>query len=272
MKIFRTIFILLLLPITSTMWAQSPITMDLWQGRPQEKSKDSQDTARVSVYLPTRPTGRAILICPGGGYEHLSIDNEGHDWAPFFNSMGITVVVLKYRMPHGKTAVPISDAEEAIRLIRRNATEWKVDPQDVGIMGFSAGGHLASTIATHAKADALPNFQILFYPVISMDPMLGHMGSHDQLLGEKAKKRDETLYSNDIQVSRLTPRAIILLSDDDSAVPPLNGINYYTALHLLDIPASLYVYPTGGHGWGMKTSFAYHLEMLMNLRSWLNSF
>ncbi len=261
-----------MLSTTTALFAQNPIVMDLWQGKPQEKGKDAQDTARVTVYLPTRSTGRAILICPGGGYEHLAMTYEGHDWAPFFNSMGIAAVVLKYRMPHGKTAVPISDAEQAMRLIRSHAAEWNIDPNDVGIMGFSAGGHLASTIATHAKADALPNFQILFYPVISMDPELGHMGSHNNLLGGKAKKKDEILYSNDIQVSRLTPPALILLSNDDGAVPPLNGVNYYTALHKLDIPASLIVYPTGGHGWGLKSTFAYHLEMLMNLRSWLNSF
>ncbi len=202
----------------------------------------------------------------------MAMEHEGNDWAQFFNSMGIATVVLKYRMPRGKKEVPVSDAEQAMRLIRKNAEAWNINPDDVGIMGSSAGGHLASIVATHAKEDALPNFQILFYPVITMDPEFTHKGSHDNFLGEKAKKKDELAYSSDLQVSRTTPRALILLSDDDDVVPPSNGVNYYLQLYKHDIPASLMVYPTGGHGWGMSTDFAYHLEMLMNLRAWLGSF
>lgn len=108
-----------------------------------------------------------MVICPGGGYQHLAMDHEGYDWAPFFNNMGIAAIVLKYRMPNGDKEVPISDAEEAIKLVRRNASNWNINPDDVGIMGSSAGGHLASTIATHAAKDARPDFQILFYPVIT---------------------------------------------------------------------------------------------------------
>ncbi len=277
MKPIKFVFFLLMVLCGANLFAQKnkePIVLDVWQGKPAEKSKDAADTAKVYVFLPenAKEPCRAVLICPGGGYAHLAMEYEGTDWAPFFNNMGIAAIVLKYRMPHGKKNVPISDAEQAIRLIRANAEQWNINPNDVGIMGSSAGGHLASTLATHAKDDALPNFQILFYPVISMEPGLTNGGSHDNLLGEKAKKKDEILYSNDIQVSRLTPRAIILLSDDDTAVPPINALNYFTALYKYDIPASLMVYPTGGHGWGIKPTFPYHLEMLMNLRSWLNSF
>ncbi len=254
--------------------AQEKFEMDLWQGKPLEKSVDASDTAKVYVSLPakSKATGRAILICPGGGYTALAMEHEGTMWEQFYNSMGIATIVLKYRMPHGNKDVPVSDAEQAMRLIRNNASEWDINPADVGIMGSSAGGHLASTVATHAGEDALPNFQILFYPVITMDPEFTHKGSHDNFLGEKAKKKDELSYSNDLQVSRTTPRALILLSDDDDVVVPSNGVNYYLALYKHDIPASLMVYPTGSHGWGMSTDFAYHLEMLMNVRAWLGSF
>ncbi len=274
MTLKKTLFTLFLLLCATAAVAQEQFVVDLWRGKPLEKGKDAADTAKVYVYLPAakKASGRAIVICPGGGYGGLAMNHEGTDWAPFFNRMGIAAIVLKYRMPHGKKEVPISDAEQAIRLVRANADAWNIDPNDVGIMGSSAGGHLASTIATHAKKDALPNFQILFYPVITMDPEFTHIGSHNNLLGEKAKKKDELLYSNDVQVSRTTPRALILLSDDDDVVVPANGVNYYFELYKHDVPASLMVYPTGGHGWGIGTGFAYHLEMLMNVKAWLDSF
>lgn len=275
MKTAKTILsVIMLLTISSTAAAQKSFTMDLWPSGAPTESADASDTARVFVYLPeeTKSTGRAIVICPGGGYTHLAMDHEGKDWAPFFNNMGIAVVVLKYRMPHGDYRVPFEDAEEAMRLVRRNASQWGVDPAQVGIMGSSAGGHLASTIATHSKADVAPNFQILFYPVITMDLSFTHKGSHDNLLGEKPKKRLVQEYSNELQVTRATPRAFITLSDDDHVVLPSNGVNYYLECYRHDVPASLHVYPTGGHGWGIRTSFAFHIEMMQELRTWLESF
>lgn len=175
-------------------------------------------------------------------------------------------------MPHGEKDVPISDAEEAIRLVRRNAANWNINPDDVGIMGSSAGGHLASTVATHAAKDARPDFQILFYPVITMMPDITHKGSHDNLLGSNARKKDENSYSNDLHVSRMTPRAFIALSDDDRVVLPANGVNYYIELYRHDVPATLHVYPSGGHGWGNRDSFKYHNEMQLELKAWLRSF
>lgn len=273
MKPFKILFFLLMLFSSNIIRAGEPLAIDLWPDKPAVKSSDAADTARVYVFLPAaHATGRAILICPGGGYVGLAMEHEGTMWAQFYNSMGIAAIVLKYRMPHGNKNVPVSDAEQAMRLIRANADAWHINRDDIGIMGSSAGGHLASTLATHAAADVRPDFQILFYPVITMDPEFTHMGSHDNFLGQKAKKKDEVAYSNDLQVSRTTPRALILLSDDDGLVVPANGVNYYLALYKHDIPASLMVYPTGGHGWGMSTDFAYHLEMLMNVRAWLSSF
>ena len=228
----------------------------------------------MKVFLPRKEeaTGRAVVICPGGGYQHLAMNHEGYDWAPFFNNMGIAAIVLKYRMPNGNCDVPIADAEEAMKLVRRNANAWNIKADQVGIMGSSTGGHLASTIATHSKGDAKPDFQILFYPVITMLPDITHKGSHDNFLGKDAKKKDEKLYSNDAQVSRATPRAFIALCDDDHVVLPANGVNYYTELYRHDVPASLHVYPSGGHGFGIRDSFKFHNEMELELKAWLRSF
>lgn len=273
-KVKSILSVIVLLSMSMTAAAQKSFVMNLWPTGAPTESEDVADTAKVYVYLPNalKANGRAIVICPGGGYTHLAIDHEGKDWAPFFNNMGIAVVVLKYRMPHGDYRVPVEDAEEAMRLVRRNASRWNVDPKKVGIMGSSAGGHLASTIATHSKDDAAANFQILFYPVITMEPSFTHKGSHDNFLGDEPKKRLIREYSNDAQVTRVTPRAFIALSDDDHVVLPANGANYYLECYRHDVPASLHIYPTGGHGWGIRTSFEYHTEMLQDLRSWLDSF
>lgn len=270
-KAFAT---LLLLAATIAAGAQKTFSTDLWQGGAPNDNGDPQDTAKVWVYLPAEKhaTGRAVVICPGGGYQHLAMNHEGHDWAPFFNNMGIAAIVLKYRMPHGNCQVPIADAEEAMCMVRRNAAVWHINATDVGIMGSSAGGHLASTIATHSKGEARPDFQILFYPVITMMPDITHKGSHDNFLGKEAKKKDEKLYSNDAQVSRTTPRAFITLADDDHSVLPLNGVNYYTELFRHDVPASLHVFPDGGHGFGMRERFKYHIELELALKAWLKSF
>ena len=249
-------------------------TVDLWPDGAPYSNGDSDDKAELRVFLPDaeRATGRAVVVCPGGAYSHLAMEHEGTDWAYFFNHQGIALIVLKYRMPKGNPLVPVGDAEEAMRTVRRNAKQWHIDPKQVGIMGFSAGGHLASTIATQARGDAKPDFQILFYPVITMEPDFAHKGSQQNLLGAKPKKKDVKQYSNDKQVTRATPRAFIALSDDDEAVLPANGAYYYQECYRHDVPASLHIYPSGGHGWGYRESFAFHLEMLLELKGWLQSF
>ena len=267
-----------LLAISAAVFAQNGTTMKLWPNTPEVMSTDENDQAEITIYLPDakKATGRAVVCCPGGGYSHLAIDHEGHQWAPLFNTQGIALIVLKYRMPHGNRFVPISDAEEAIKTVRRNASEWHVNPNDIGIMGFSAGGHLASTIATHSKDDAAPNFQILFYPVITMDQGFTHKGSHDNFLGDVESKKElkklEFEYSNDLQVNRNTPRTFLALSDDDKVVPACNGFNYYQQLYKHDVPASIHIYPTGGHGWGYRETFEYHYQMVFELKAWLKSF
>ena len=159
-----------------------------------------------------------------------------------------------------------------MKLIRKKAAQWHIDPNNVGVVGFSAGGHLASVIATKSNVEARPNFQILFYPVITMIPGYTHQGSHDNFLGSSARKKDERDYSSDMQVSRNTPRGLIILSDDDGTVAPANGVNYYNELYRHDVPASLFVFPDGGHGWGMRPRFKYQPEMLLLIKSWLSSF
>lgn len=228
--------------------------------------------AYMQVFLPENPSGRAIVDCPGGGYTHLSMQNEGTDWAEYFNRQGIAYCVLTYRMPKGDRSLPMSDAQNAILTVRDSAEAWHVSPYDVGIMGFSAGGHLASTTATHAPRAARPDFQILFYPVISMDERITHKGSVVGFLGDQ--RTDEKLvkqFSNDRQVlSHQTPPAFMVMAEDDRAVPILtNGISYYIALRRAGIPAALHVYPDGGHGFGFRQSFTYHNEMLNELTTWL---
>lgn len=250
------------------------MSFNLWPDGAPTASADAGDTARIDVFLPApeRATGRAIVVCPGGGYTHLAFEKEGTGWAPFFNEMGIAAVVVKYRMPHADWRVPQEDAEEAVRLTRRHAKEWNVNPNDVGIMGFSAGGHLATTVATHADSGARPDFQLLFYPVVTMEEGVTHQGSRDNLLGLRPTAELERRFSNELQVDGQTPRAFIILADDDRVVPPLNAIRYYQALQSAGIPAALHVYPRGGHGFGINEQFPSHVEMMLEIKSWLNSF
>lgn len=258
--------------------------VDLWEnGLPNTNGADQlpYDIAShnfkpfIRVFLPEKENaiGRAVVACPGGGYHGLAYDYEGTDWASYFNEQGIALIVLSYRMPKGiNKDVPISDAEQAMRIVRQQASEWNINPHNVGIMGSSAGGHLASTIATHAAPELRPDFQILFYPVITMDKSYTDQGTHDNLLGKEASREMEILYSNEKQIDSTTPRAFIAFSDDDRVVSPMNGILYYSSLKKMNIPASLYIYPSGGHGWGIGDGFVHKKEMLADLTGWLRSF
>ena len=228
--------------------------------------------AEFVVYLPEQPTGRAVVACPGGGYAVLSNTHEGAAWHEFFNGKGIAFALVNYRIPHGDRTLPIGDTEQAMRVMRDSAAVWHINPRDIGIMGSSAGGHLASTIATHTPYELRPDFQILIYPVITMGPGT-HQGSLDGLLGDQQKDPDLVrLYSNQFQVkAHQTPPAIIILSDDDGLVPPVpNAVAYYTALHNAGTSCSLHIYPSGGHGYGYMPFFAYREQMLSDLSAWLD--
>ena len=277
---------LLMLCISSLLGAraqQPAFDIDLWpNGLPNSNGIDTTqpyDDAKqnfkpsIRVFLPdaAKSTGRAVVCCPGGGYSHLATGHEGYDWAPFFLERGIALVVLKYRMPHAVTDVPISDAKEALRVVRENAQKWNINPRKVGIMGSSAGGHLATTVATHSDSLTVPAFQILFYPVVTFDYKYTHKGSRHGLIGEQATQETVDLYSNEKQVTSQTPQAILLLSDDDRVVPSPNSVNYYLALKRNNVKASLHIYPSGGHGWGFRTNFKYHDQMLADLSAWLET-
>ena len=230
--------------------------------------------ANMVCYLPEKPSGRAIVDLPGGGYSHLAMQHEGHDWAAWMNEQGIAYFVVTYRMPGGDRSIPMGDAQQAIRTVRDSAQVWAVNPYDVGIMGFSAGGHLASTVSTHSELDCRPDFTILFYPVISMNERETHSGSVNGFLGkDKADKQLVKEFSNQNAVRRhLTPPAIIIMANDDRAVPPVtNGIAYYSAMRRAGNECALHVYPTGGHGFGFRPSYKYHDQMLSDLGTWLKN-
>ena len=228
----------------------------------------------ITCFLPQNPTGRAVVDCPGGGYTHLAMEHEGTDWAPYFNEKGIAYFVLKYRMPNGDRNIPMSDAYNAIKIVRDSADVWNINPYDVGIMGSSAGGHLASTVSTHAPWEVRPNFTILFYPVISMDERVTHKGSCVGFLGEGRNDKELVRqFSNDRQVRcHTTPPAIILMANDDRAVPPVtNGVAYYSAMRNQGNECAMYIYPSGGHGFGFRPTYKYHDQMLNDLSTWLDN-
>lgn len=284
-RIFHFLLLSFLLINAKAIGQQQPAYMDipLWAaGLPNSNGTENQEPDEkkgifkpiIRVYLPAKETatGRAVIGLPGGGYRGLAYNHEGYDFAPFFNKQGIAYIVLKYRLPFGNREVPFSDATEAFRYVKQHAGEWNINPNDIGIMGSSAGGHLAATIATHNKTAVKPAFQILLYPVITMDSTYTHKGSLRNLLGENPSADLVNQYSNEKQVTKETPRAFIALSDDDKVVPPANGVNYYLALNKANVPAALHIYPTGGHGWGIRDNFKYKEEFLMELREWLRSF
>lgn len=279
----KKILILSLLFMATMLSAQKPVEMPLWPNGATNSNgltgtEEDLNGGRVAnvikpsitVYPAAKPNGMAIIMCPGGGYARLAMNHEGHDMASWFNTMGITYVVLKYRMPNGHYEVPLSDAEQAIRLVREHAAEWSINPQRVGIMGASAGGHLATSLATLYSSDKTrPDFQILFYPVISMIKGVTHGGSRENLIGANPSQELELKYSLERQVSPRSPQAFIMLSSDDDTVPPINGIGYFLALRAQKVPASLHVYPTGGHGWGFRDNFTYKRQWTGELEKWL---
>ena len=241
-------------------------------------------TSKVSkpelyVYQPASPTGTAVIICPGGGYGILAIDKEGHDVAKKFQEMGTTAFVLKYRLPSDlimkdKSLGPLQDALQAIYLVRKNAVLWGIDPNKVGIMGFSAGGHLASTASTHfsdMKIDnqenisLRPSFSILIYPVITFGTNT-HAGSVKNLLGETPTDEQKKYFSSERQVTPQTPPAFLVHANSDKTVPVQNSLRYNEALVKYDVPAEMHIYQAGGHGFGLynKTTKDDWFERLKN--------
>ena len=231
--------------------------------------------AQMVCFLPVKPSGKAVVGVPGGGYSMLSNTHEGTLASGWMNEHGIAYFVVNYRLPDGDRTIPMGDVEKGMRTVRDSAQAWGINPADVGIMGFSAGGHLASVISTMAPYDARPDFSILFYPVISMEERVSHKWSCINFLGEEGHNDKDLVkrYSTNNAVRRhLTPPACIIMSSDDNLVPPVtNGLAYYTAMRNAGNECALYVYPTGGHGYGFGQWFPYRDEMLSTLDKWLNA-
>lgn len=238
----------------------------------------------LTIFKAAKPNGKAVIICPGGGYSILAFDKEGTKVAEELNRWGVTAFVLKYRLPDDTTNIdkslaPLQDAQQAIRLLRTNAKEWGINKNQIGIMGFSAGGHVASTAATHFnfKADAAntdttsvrPDFAILIYPVISFDSAIVHKGSRNNLVGTKPSAEKTIFFSNELQVDKNTPPTFLVHAGDDGAVPVQNSLRFYEACIKNKVPAEMHLYPKGGHGFGMvnKTTDDNWLE---RLNKWLN--
>ncbi|MDE6645056.1 MAG: alpha/beta hydrolase [Muribaculaceae bacterium] len=222
------------------------------------------------VYPAAKPNGTAIVMCPGGAYAGLAMAHEGTDMADWLNAQGVTLAVLKYRMPNGHDDVPLADAEQAMRIMRTQGAEWGVNPNSVGIAGASAGGHLATTLATHySGAETRPDFQVLFYPVVTTEKGVTHQGSVDNLCGQTPTEEQLRKFSNELQVTPETPKAFIMVSADDGAVPVTNSLRYFDALTRNGVISTLHVYPTGGHGWGYYDSFPYKDLWKGELEEWL---
>lgn len=289
-------FIAFIMTATFSMTAASQTVIPLYKDRipnskssaDEEKSEINKDSVLIiskvsrptlSVYLPAKEkrTGAAVIICPGGGYWVLAAGHEGADVAKLFNEMGVTAFVLKYRIPNDQTMVnkeigPLQDAQRAIQVVRENAKEWGVDKNRVGIMGFSAGGHLASTAGTHFQHTYIanpkntslrPDFMVLAYPVISFTDSIGHKGSGDQLLGKNASPEKIKEYSNELQVTEKTPPSFLVQAKDDG-VKVENSISFAAALRQHNVPVEIYLYEKGGHGYGMynKTSNVLWMDLV----------
>jgi len=211
-------------------------------------------------------TGAAVVICPGGGYAVLAAGHEGTDVAEALNKVGVTAFVVRYRLPKdecmtNKSFIPLMDAQQALYIARKNAKEYGIDPNKIGIMGFSAGGHLASTVGTHflepvrkelAGANLRPDFMMLIYPVISFNDSIGHIGSRDNLIGKNPDENLVHLFSNEEQVTAQTPPTFLVHASDDDGVNPENSIVFYEALLKHKVPAELHLYERGGHGFGLN--------------------
>jgi acetyl esterase/lipase len=242
--------------------------MLLWpDGAPGALGTADEDKPSLTYYaaLAEKATGAAVVICPGGGYGALAMDHEGRQIAEWFNKRGVSAFILKYRLGRNGYRHPamLNDAQRAIRTVRARAGEWKIDPERIGIMGFSAGGHLASTAGTHfdhgrpdhadpiERASSRPTFMILGYPVVALNAPWTHRGSRENLLGKDPDPKLVDYLSNETQVTPMTPPTFLVHTDADQSVPPENSVMFYLALRKAGVPAEMHIYQRGRHGLGM---------------------
>lgn len=247
--------------IVGAMLSAQTVEVSLWTDEfPQPEKREDKADAKIFIHHPANPNGTAAIICPGGGYGGLVIGAEGHGIAEWLGKYGITGIVLKYRLPKGRSFVPLADAQRAVRLVRHHAKKWKIDAKKVGIVGFSAGGHLASTAATHLpqfgkppaknpfdRISYRPDFAILVYPVVTMGEFT-HTGSKRNLLGANSDQKCIDHFSNEKRVTKETPPIFMAHAVDDRPVPPENSRMLYAALQKKNIPSKYMELPDGGHG------------------------
>ena len=279
LKSFLIIFILFIMHHFSSAQTTIPLYKEIPNSKPAANYKEKADTGadgviriskvsvpEITIFQPEQSTGKnvAVIICPGGGYAILAYNLEGTVVAKILNSWGVTGIVLKYRLPDDqimkdKSVGPIEDAQRAIQYVRENAAQLNINPRKVGIMGFSAGGHLAATASTHFDKDYIsnpnhtslrPDFSILAYPVISFSDSIGHLGSRENLIGKNPSQDLKNNFSNELQVNKSTPPTFLVLAGDDDVVNPENSIRYYKALLRNHVHAEMHIYQNGGHGFG----------------------
>lgn len=286
----KTLFTLLCsICVSLSVFAQNvnePLVLSLWpNGAPTQSGLSGEEKelfptfitnvtdAVLMVYKPAKPNGTCVICAPGGGYFGVSMVNEGTSYSTWMNKLGITFVVLKYRMPNSHHEIPLNDGEQAIRLLRQHAAEWGINPSKVGIMGHSAGGHFAATLSTlYTSKETRPDFSILMYPVISMEKEITHMGSREALLGKNPSEELVNRFNLHMQVNENTPPAILVLASDDNTVNPLNSIGYYSALIKHGVQnCSMFIYPYGGHGFGFEDRFMFKREWTAEVESWLRT-
>lgn len=272
----RLLPLFLLLGLCAAALSAQPKTEPLWpNGVPGAKGEADEDKPTLTYYAPKRGKGAtAVVVCPGGGYRNLAMDHEGVQIATWLNSLGVSAFVLKYRLgPKYHHPAQMNDVQQAIRTVRAKAVDYGIAPDKIGVWGFSAGGHLASTASTHiaagepdaadpiARVSSRPDFAVLTYPVISFITEYVHKGSRLNLLGENPSEADQRLMSNELQVTRQTPPTFLVHSNEDTGVPPENSVLYYLALRKAGVPAEMHIYERGPHGFGLGSlDFA--------LRSW----
>ena len=261
--------------------------MPLWSGAaPGALGHEDQDTPTMTVYLPRNTAGAmtAVIVLPGGGYRALAMNHEGRQVANYLNAAGIAAFVVKYRLgPRYHHPIEMGDAQRAIRIVRSHASDWHIDPARIGIMGFSAGGHLAATVSTHfdsgdksagdpaERAPSRPDFAILAYPVISLTEPWTHQGSRDNLLGEHAPADLARNQSPDLAVTRQTPPTFLFQTNADTTVPAENAVHYYLALRKAGVPAEMHIFQDGPHGLGLAQDNAAIGQWPTLLMNWLRT-
>jgi acetyl esterase/lipase len=280
-------------PSSRSFVARAQPTFPLWAtGAPGALGSSQKDQPEITPYLPSegRANGTAVVIFPGGGYRNLSMDKEGSEVANWLAGTGVTAFVVRYRLgPNYHHPVMLGDAQRAIRTVRSRAAEWGIDPRRIGIIGFSAGGHLASTAGTHfdggassstdviERVSSRPDFMLLIYPVITMRESVTHRGSRQNLIGEPPDTALVRLLSNETQVTRDTPPTFLVHSTDDKTVPVENSLLFYQALRSASVPVEMHIFERGGHGYGLApadpvlSAWSRACESWMRRHGWLGS-